>query len=78
MDYQITSAFQKQELYVYVWNPQGLRFTLDSTRNKISLRTGKDESLGYTKYTLLYLDQCDQTNYEGLFLKFKALTEARL
>lgn len=60
-------------LYVYVWNPQGLRFALDSTRNKISLRTGKDESVGYTKYTLLYLDQCDQTNYEGLFLKFKVL-----
>ena len=60
-------------LYVYVWNPQGLRFTLDSTRNKISLRTGKDESVGYTKYTLLYLDQCDQTNYEGLFLKFKVM-----
>ena len=60
-------------LYVYVWNPQGLKFTLDSTRNKISLRTGKDESVGYTKYTLLYLDQCDQTNYEELFLKFKVM-----
>lgn len=56
-------------LYVYVHNPRGLTFNLNSLRNTIQLRAGEQEH--FTKYTLLYLNQCEIPNYEGLFLKFK-------
>ena len=60
-------------LYVYVWNPQGLHFKTNSALNTISIRAGTDDGAGYTKYTLLYLNQCEIPNYEGLFLKFKVM-----
>lgn len=56
-------------LYVYVHNPRGLTFNLNSLRNTIQLRAG--EQAQFTKYPLLYLNQCEIPNYEGLFLKFK-------
>ena len=56
-------------LYVYVHNPRGLTFNLNSTRNAIQLRAGEQEHS--VKYMLLYLNQCEIPNYEGLFLKFK-------
>ena len=56
-------------LYVYVHNPQGLTFNLNSVRNTIQFRAGAQEH--YAKYMLLYLNQCEMPNYEGLFLKFK-------
>lgn len=60
-------------LYVYVWNPQGLKFKTNSTLNTISIRAGDDDSIGHTKYMLLYLNQCEIPNYEGMFLKFKVM-----
>ena len=60
-------------LYVYVWNPQGLKFKINSTLNAISLRTGSNDGIQYTKYMLAYLNQCELPNYEGLFVKFKLL-----
>lgn len=60
-------------LYVYVWNPQGLKFKTNSTLNTISIRAGEDDGSGHAKYMLLYLNQCDIQNYEGLFLKFKVM-----
>ena len=56
-------------LYVYVHNPRGLTFNLNSLRNTIQLRAG--EQAQFTKYSLLYLNQCEIPNYEGLFIKFK-------
>lgn len=56
-------------LYVYVHNPRGLTFNLNSTRNTIQFRAGEQEHSA--KYSLLYLNQCEIPNYEGLFLKFK-------
>ena len=56
-------------LYVYVHNPRGLTFNLQSVRNTIQFRAGEQEHS--TKYSLLYLNQCEIPNYEGLFLKFK-------
>lgn len=58
-------------LYVYVHNPRGLTFNLRSTRNTIQFRAGAQEHSA--KYTLLYLNQCEIPNYEGLFLKFKVM-----
>lgn len=60
-------------LYVYVYNPKGIKFVADSAQNKISMRVGADKSAEYKKYTLLYLNQCNETNYEGLFYKYKIL-----
>lgn len=60
-------------LYVYVYNPQGLKFKTNSMLNMISIRAGDDDSIGHTKYTLLYLNQCEIPNYEGMFLKFKVM-----
>lgn len=59
-------------LYVYVWNPQALKFKTNSTLNTISMRAGIDDR-GHTKYKLLYLNQCEIQNYEGLFFKFKVM-----
>lgn len=56
-------------LYVYVHNPRGLTFNLQSVRNTIQFRAGEQEHSA--KYMLLYLNQCEIPNYEGLFLKFK-------
>lgn len=64
-------------LYVYVWNVQGLKFKTNSTLNTISLRFGDDDSAGHDKYTLLYLNQCELPNYEGLFLKFKVMLSSK-
>ena len=60
-------------LYVYVYNPQGLKFKTNSILNTISLRAGGNDGIGHTRYTLLYLNQCEIQNYEGLFLKFKVM-----
>ena len=51
-------------LYVYVYNPQGLRFKTNSMLNTISLRAGGNDSIGHTKYTLAYLNQCELPNYK--------------
>ena len=51
------------ELYVYVYNPQGLHFKTNSMLNTISLRAGGNDSIGHTKYTLAYLNQCELPNY---------------
>lgn len=56
-------------LYVYVWNPQGLKFVADSPLNMIQMKAGSQTN--YRKYPLLYIDQSTQADYEGLFWKFK-------
>lgn len=61
-------------LYVYVHNPRGLTFNLNSTRNTIQFRAGEQEHS--VKYSLLYLNQCEVPNYEGLFIKFKVYMTA--
>ena len=60
-------------LYVYVYNPQRLKFKTNSTLNTITIRAGDNDTIGHTKYTLLYLNQCEIPNYEGMFLKFKVM-----
>ena len=62
----------KQEnynLYVYVYNPKGLFFDVDSSMNKIQLAYGNGQA--YEKYALQYLNRSEETNYEGLFYKYK-------
>lgn len=65
-------------LYVYVYNPQRVKFVENSTLNKISLRAGGNESDSYNKYNLEFLNHSTATGTEGLFLKYKiALSEAQ-
>ncbi len=56
-------------LYVYVWNPKGLSFDLNSSLNMIQFSAG--DTSHYKKYMLEFLSACEETNYEGLFYKFK-------
>lgn len=65
-------------LYVYLYNPKGLKFVEDSALNTINLRAGDNESASFHKYPLIYLNKSEEVNYEGLFYKFKVgLTESQ-
>ena len=65
-------------LYIYVYNPQGLQFNKYSPLNKIQFALGSSTSTNYTKYNLKYLNCSTETNYEGLFYKFRVdLTDAQ-
>ena len=58
-------------LYVYVYNPKGLKFNRMSVLNNIQFSVGSSTSSNYTKYKLTYLNASTETNYEGLFYKFR-------
>ena len=65
-------------LYIYVYNPQGLQFNKYSPLNKIQFALGSSTSTNYTKYNLKYLNCSTETNYEGLFYKFRVdMTDAQ-
>lgn len=65
-------------LYVYVYNPKGLKFNRTSMLNNIQFSVGSSASSNYTKYKLTYLNCSTETNYEGLFYKFRVeLTETQ-
>ncbi len=59
-------------LYVYVWNPQKTNYVTLSRLNAVSLRFGGDDTSGYEKYPLLFLDGSD----DGLFYKFRVTLTA--
>ena len=59
-------------LYVYVYNPQGLDIDKTSKQNKIQLATYSDEfGEHYDKFELEFINEANQSNYKGLFYKFK-------
>lgn len=60
-------------LYVYVYNPKGLRFVTESRLNQIQFAYGTNTSQNYGKYRLAFLNCSTETNYEGLFYKFKVM-----
>ena len=60
-------------LYVYVYNPKGLQFVVDHELNQIQLTYGLSTSQNYEKYQLAFLNCSTETNYEGLFYKFKVV-----
>lgn len=65
---------EKQEdygLYVYIYNPKGLKFDTESSLNAIQLATTKETDSAYAKYPLEYINKSDKASYEGLFYKFK-------
>lgn len=58
-------------LYIYLYNPKGLKFNLYSPLNKIQMAFDTATDAHYTKYNLKYLNCSTETNYEGLFYKFR-------
>ena len=58
-------------LYVYLYNPKGLKFNRTSPLNMIQFALGHSTSENYAKYKLTYLNCSTETNYEGLFYKFR-------
>ncbi len=60
-------------LYVYVYNPKGLKFSVNSPLNKIQMAYGLDSNQSYVKYSLQFLNCSTEMNYEGLFYKFKVV-----
>ena len=63
-------------LYVYVYNPKGLTFDLNSRLNCIQFAFGLSTSTNYTKYPLKFLSYSTEPDYERLFYKYKVvLTE---
>ena len=65
-------------LYIYVYNPKGLKFNKYSPLNTIQFAINSETAMNFTKYNLKYLNSSTETNYEGLFYKFKVdLTDAQ-
>lgn len=59
-------------LYVYIYNPQGKDFLYDSVQNKIEFGVGENPE-GFEKYPLQFLNCSVDTNFEGLFIKYKVI-----
>ena len=57
-------------LYIYVWNPQGLKI-IDSVLNTISFAIGDDTTTHFNNYPIVFINKCAEPNYEGLFYKFR-------
>ena len=60
-------------LYIYVYNPQGLEFDINSSLNCIQFAYGLSASTNYMKYPLQFLNYSTEANYERLFYKFKVV-----
>lgn len=74
LEYRYSFYADKQAeygLYVYVYNPQGIRFVKDSMQNFIQLTVGDSKREDYFKYPLKYLNESSEQSLEGLFYKYK-------
>lgn len=58
-------------LYVYVYNPKGLKFDTESVLNQVQFAITNETDSTYTKYPLKFLNMSKKADYEGLFYKFK-------
>ena len=75
------SPFQERQdsfnLYVYIYNPAGIKFLPNSSLNSITMKFGRlDSAESYERYPLSYLNMSKESDYLGLYWKFKVvLTE---
>lgn len=60
-------------LYVYVYNPKGLKFDTESVLNQVQFAITNETDSAYTKYPLKFLNMSEKADYEGLFYKFKVV-----
>ena len=60
-------------LYIYVFNPKGLNFATNTKQNKIQMATAYENGTPsrYDKFNLIYCGKVEESNYKGLFYKFK-------
>lgn len=58
-------------MYLYLYNPQGLKIDTVTERNKIQFAYG--EKANWNKYVLQFLNYSVEAGYEGLFYKFKVV-----
>lgn len=58
-------------LYLYVWNPQGLKIDTVSGQNSVELGYGEENKREYNKYPLRCLSKSVEVDTAGLFYKFK-------
>ena len=58
-------------LYIYLYNPKGIKFDVNDTLNTVQLAFGESLTASYHKYPLRFLNYSTAENSEGLFYKFK-------
>lgn len=58
-------------LYIYVYNPQGLKLESDSELNGITIAFDESSSARFNHFALEFLSKSEESNYNGLFYKFK-------
>lgn len=58
-------------LYIYVYNPQGLKIESDSELNGITIAFGENSSARFNHFALEFLSKSEESDYNGLFYKFK-------
>ncbi len=74
VEYGYSFKSEKKEdygLYIYLYNPQGLKIDTETERNKIQFTYG--EKSNWSKYVLQFLNYSEEAGYEGLFYKFKVV-----
>lgn len=65
-------------LYLYVWNPQGLQFLENHSQNTVELSFGEANTVPSANYRLTCVSVSSQQGYEKLFYKFRvALTDSQ-
>lgn len=75
----VTTKQDDFALYVYFYNPEGLKIDIASFSNKIQMATKYDSVLvtydskptDYSTFPLIYCNKSERPNYEGLFYKFR-------
>ena len=67
-------------LYLYVYNPQGLNIETNAGSNKVQMATEYSNGVPtrYDKFSLQCVSVSDQTDYQGLFFKFKVTGAEKL
>ena len=69
-----TNMQTNYSLYLTVYNPQGLNIDTSSPLNRVQLATsysGSGEPNDYAKFNLEYCNKSTESNYYGLFFKFR-------
>lgn len=75
----VTTKQDDFALYVYFYNPEGLKIDVTSFSNKVQMATKYDSAVvtydskptDYSTFPLVYCNKSERKNYEGLFYKFR-------
>ena len=75
----VTTKQDDFALYVYFYNPEGLKIDVTSFSNKVQMATKYDSAVvtydskptDYSTFPLVFCNKSERKNYEGLFYKFR-------